>query len=79
MDIDEEKLDEVVLALLYVTRFKDGPNMRTWKSYEWSILDRLHEKGFIDNPKSKSKSVVLFESAEVEGEKLINKYFAKAH
>ena len=79
MEIDEQKMDEVVLALLYYTRFKDGVNTRAWKSYEWSILDRLHEKGFIDNPQSKSKSVVLFESAVVEGEKLVNKYFAKEH
>ncbi len=78
MEIDEEKLDEVVLALLYVTKFKDGPNTRSWKSYAWSILNRLHEKGFIDNPKSKSKSVVLFESTEVDGEKLIKRYFAKS-
>jgi hypothetical protein len=78
MELDEEKIDEVVLALLYLTRFSDGPNTRSWKSYDWSILDRLHEKGYITNPKSKSKSVVLFESAEAQGEKLIGKYFAAA-
>ena len=59
MKIDEEKLDEIVLALLHLTAFKDGEVKRSWKSYDWSVLDRLHGKNMISDPKSKSKSVVL--------------------
>jgi hypothetical protein len=36
-------------------------------------LERLHTKGFISDPKSKAKSVVLSE----EGEKLSKELFAK--
>jgi hypothetical protein len=78
MSIDEEKIDEVVLALLHLKSFKDGEIKRSWKSYDWSVLDRLHEKGFISNPKSKSKPVVLSETGAQQAEKLISKYFSKA-
>ncbi len=77
MNIDEEKIDEVVLALLHLTSFKDGEIKRSWKSYDWSVLNRLHENGFISNPKSKSKSIVLSETGAQQAEKLFNKYFSK--
>ncbi len=56
MDIDTEKIDEAVLALLYLT-LHDGN--RTWKGLDWDALNRLHAKGFISNPIGKAKSVVL--------------------
>jgi hypothetical protein len=31
----------------------------TWKSHDWDAMDRLHAKGYISDPKSKAKSVVL--------------------
>jgi hypothetical protein len=31
MEIDEEKVDEAVLALLYLTTFEDKPNWRAWR------------------------------------------------
>lgn len=39
--------------------FKDGPNWRSWKSFEWNVTDRLYEAGYITDPKGKAKSVVL--------------------
>ena len=30
-----------------------------WKSHDWDALDRLHAQGYISDPKSKAKSVVL--------------------
>jgi hypothetical protein len=47
MEIDTEKKDEAVLALLYLT-LHDGS--RAWKSFDWDAMNRLHEKGFISNP-----------------------------
>ncbi len=78
MKIDEEKIDEIVLALLHLTAFKDREIKRSWKSYDWSVLDRLHEKGLISDPKSKSKSIVLSEMDVQQSESLINKYFGKS-
>ncbi len=61
MDYDKNKVDEMVLALLHLTSFRDHGFVRAWKSHDWDTLDRLFEKGLISDPKSKSKSVVLSE------------------
>src|ERR1700680_2381727 len=57
--IYEEKVDEAVLALLYLTTFKNKPYWRAWKGHNWDSLDRLHQKGYISDPATKAKSVVL--------------------
>ena len=31
--------------------------MRSWKGYDWGILNRMHERGWIGDPVSKNKSV----------------------
>ena len=77
MDIDEEKVDEISLALLYLTTFKDKSGFRSWKSYSWEVLDRLHERRHIDNPQSKAKSVLLTEEGVKRSKALFEKYFAK--
>jgi len=40
---DEGKIDEMVLALLYLTTFKDGPSMRAWKRQDWAAMERLYK------------------------------------
>jgi hypothetical protein len=74
MNIDTEKIDEAVLALLYLT-LHDGS--RAWKGLDWDALNRLHEKGFISNPISKTKSVVLSDKGLEESERLFSKLFVK--
>lgn len=76
MDIDQEKVEEMVLALLYLTTFKDGPGLRAWKSHDWGVLDRLYEKGYISDPASKAKSVVLTEEGANLSKRLFQKYFS---
>ncbi|HEX5181875.1 MAG TPA: DUF6429 family protein [Allosphingosinicella sp.] len=56
--LDPDRIDEAVLALLYLGRH-DGD--RAWKGFDWDAMDRLHEKGLISNPTSKAKSVVFTE------------------
>jgi hypothetical protein len=63
MDYDEEKLDEGVLALLYLTSFTEHGVTRAWKGHDWDVLNRLCEKGLISDPQNKNKSVVLSEEA----------------
>jgi hypothetical protein len=75
MQIDTEKIDEAVLALLYLT-LHDGA--RAWKSFDWDAMNRLHEKGFISDPVGKAKSVLLSERGLMESERMFNKYFARA-
>jgi hypothetical protein len=73
MEFDTEKIDEAVLALLYLTLHDD----RVWKSFDWNAMSRLHEKGFISNPARKAKSVRLTEEGLRESERLFTKLFVK--
>ena len=72
MDIDTDKIDEAVLALLFLT-LHDG--VRAWKGHDWDVLDRLYRKGMIDNPVGKAKSVVLTDQGLSESERLFRKLF----
>ena len=74
MDIDTDKIDEAVLALLYLTLH----NGRAWKSHDWDALGRLYRRGMIDNPVSKAKSVMLTEEGRAESERLFKKLFARS-
>lgn len=77
MEINEEKVDEMSLALLYLTTFQDKFGFRAWKGHSWDVLDRLYEKGFIDDPATKAKSVVLTDEGVKRSKLLFEKYFAK--
>jgi hypothetical protein len=76
MEYNKDKVDEMALALMYLTTFKDEFGMRVWKGLDWAVLDRLHEKGYISNPKSKAKSVGLSEEAAKQSEDLFKKHFS---
>ena len=75
MDIDTDKIDEAVLALLYLT-LHDG--VRAWKGHDWDALDRLYQKGVIDNPVGKAKSVVLTDKGLAASERLFRKLFERS-
>ena len=77
MEYNEEKVDEVVLALLYLTSSTQHGVTRAWKGHDWDVLNRLCEKGLISDPKSKAKSVVLSEDAAKKSAELFRKYFSK--
>jgi hypothetical protein len=78
MEIDTDKIDEAVLALLYLTRCDDKFRAASWKSHDWDALNRLHEKGYSENPVSKNKSVGLTEAGTAKSEELFNTLFGKA-
>ncbi|HEX5431812.1 MAG TPA: DUF6429 family protein [Bryobacteraceae bacterium] len=50
MKLDERKIDQTVLALLYLT-LHDGS--RAWKSFDWNSMNRLYENGMIEDPVNK--------------------------
>ena len=64
MDYNRDKVDEMVLALLTLTMFEDRYETRAWKGQDWDVMDRLHERGYISDPKSKAKSVAMTEAGE---------------
>lgn len=77
MDLDAEKLEQAVLALLHLNSFnhKYGQK-RAWKAFPWNVMDQLHEKGYISDPKSKSKSVWLSEEGARLSEQWCEQLFA---
>lgn len=75
MDYSKEKVDEMVLALMWLVMHGDKYGVRAWKSFDWDTLDRLYEKGLISDPKSKAKSVALSEEAVKLSESLFRKHF----
>ncbi|MBW1675835.1 MAG: hypothetical protein JRF30_05675 [Deltaproteobacteria bacterium] len=75
MEFDKDKVDEVALALLHLTTFDDGYCFRAWKGMDWGVMDRLHKKGYIGDPKSKAKSIILTEEGARLSEELFRKYF----
>jgi hypothetical protein len=74
MDLDEDKIDEAVLALLYLTLHDE---QRAWKGMDFEVMNRLHEKGYIDNPINKTKSVWLTDEGLNKSKLLFAKLFSK--
>ncbi len=74
MEIDTDKIDDAVLALLYLT-LHDG--FRAWKGYDWGALGRLHRKGMIDDPVGKVKSVVFTDEGLARSKQLFAELFER--
>lgn len=74
MDLDHDKIDDTVLALLQLTLHE---GCRAWKGHDWDVLDRLHGKGLIHNPVGKAKSVVLTDDGLLRSRQLFEKLFAR--
>ena len=74
MKINEDKIDEVALALFYLTIHDE---CRAWKQVDWQVTNRLFEKGLICNPVGKGKSVVLTDEGMKQSEALFEKLFTK--
>ncbi|WP_457104594.1 DUF6429 family protein [Methylobacterium sp. P5_C11] len=74
MAVDEERIDEAVLALLWLT-LHDG--RRAWKGFDWAALGRLHAKGLIADPVGRAKSVVLTDEGLRQSEALFRTLFTR--
>jgi hypothetical protein len=74
MDLDTNKIDDAILALLYLG-LHDGA--RAWKGFDWDAMDRLHEKGYITDPHGKAKSVVFNEEGYERSRRLLEELFGK--
>jgi len=72
MDIDRDRIDEAILALLFLGRHDE---IRAWKSFDWTAMERLHAKGLISDPVGKAKSVVFTDEGLSQSEALFRKLF----
>jgi hypothetical protein len=75
MDIDYEKIDATVLALLYLTL--DEKYGTAWKTFDWETTNRLFERGYIANPAGKAKSLRLTAEGIRESKRLFDEMFVR--
>jgi len=78
MDLDLDRIDDAVLALLQLTAFDDHGAVRAWKNQPWDVLDRLHEKGMLANPRGKAKSVILTQDGAALSQELFRRLFSRS-
>jgi len=76
MDADVKTLQHAVLALLHLNTFDDKSGKRAWKALPWSVMDQLHDKGYISDPATKAKSVCLSDEGARLSEELFERLFA---
>ena len=74
MPPDNDRIDDAVLALLYLGLHDE---YRAWKGFDWEAMNRLHEKGMIDNPRGKTKSVVFSEEGRRRSKELFEAMFVR--
>lgn len=77
MEYDTEKVDEAVLALLVLTLGANGLPYCAWKGHDWEVLGRLYEKGMIDDPRNRNKSLTLTEEGLERARRLFDAQFGK--
>lgn len=74
MALDTDRIDDTVLALLYLTLHDQ---YRAWKGFDWDTLSRLHEKGMIENPVGNAKSVEFTTDGLRRSKELFEAMFTK--
>jgi hypothetical protein len=76
MFYDEAKIDEVVLAVLYLTAFERDGSTFAWKGIDWEVTNRLFERGLIDDPKGKAKSILFSSEGLARAKAAADRLFA---
>lgn len=72
----ETATEEMTLMFLYLTGWKETYCYRSWKGYDFKVLDELTDKDLlclVKNP-SKSKSVVMSDEGLKRARELLEKY-----
>lgn len=72
---NSEKIAEVAIGLMYLTLHGRNLGLRAWKGFDWDILDSLHEKGWIGDPKGKARSVIITEEGKAQAQLMFEKHF----
>lgn len=73
MNHDQQTISNLTLLLMYLTSWKEkdayGENYKAWKGYDFDILNKLEEQGFISQSRT-AKSVYLTEEGLAAAKKL---------
>ncbi len=80
MNYDQDKVDEMTLALLYLVAsgHREGQGARAWKGLDVNTLGRLRDKGWIEDPMNKTMSLHITEAGYQKSKELFAKHFSRA-
>lgn len=70
--IDDRLLEDAVLALLAAYSSDNG---NAWKGFDFELMNRLHEQGFISDPVNRNKSIWLTAEGLGRGRQLAGQLF----
>jgi len=73
---NDQTVKELTLMLLYLTSWTEKAPYdyrRSWKGYDFGILNELADEEFISDSK-RAKSVAIFEDGVVRAKELLEKY-----
>ena len=74
MDLDTDKIDDAVVALLL-----RGPSgRRAWKGFDSETMDRLHERGFVGDTRPKSASLELTDEGLARAQQKLVELFGRS-
>ncbi|PZW67125.1 hypothetical protein F471_02993 [Pseudomonas sp. URMO17WK12:I1] len=72
MEYDPKRIEETVRALLATFSFDGG---RSWKGYDFDVMNALRQQGLIDDPRGKNKSVWLTAEGLEKGTSIAERLF----
>ncbi|MDP9536773.1 DUF6429 family protein [Pseudomonas protegens] len=72
MEYDDKLIEDAVLALLAAYSSDQG---NAWKGFDFQIMNRLHEQGFISDPVNTNKSIWLTAQGLERGRQLADRLF----
>lgn len=75
MDYDKDKVDDATLALLHLGLTRTPTGGRAWKAFDLQTLARLHQKGWIAEPRIKDITIEMTPAGARRAEELFRKYF----
>ena len=76
MEYDRDKVDEVVLALMYLTLFDDDYGCCAWTRFDEDILERLRAKGFVGTNGESNDSVRVTPEGVRRAEETFYRFFS---
>lgn len=75
MEYNQDKVDDMVLALLFLTSSTNEFGTRAWKGLDIKILERLYKKGFVSDPGDKSPTLTLSKDGAERSKRMFEEYF----
>jgi len=74
--LTRKSCQQAVLALLHLNTFEQKSGKRAWKALPWSVMDQLHDKGYISDPATESQVRVVIRRGASCPKELFEKLFA---